>query len=110
LNGNGWFGRTNPRDWTTRCDVPNCTRVQFPCPVCHKLCHRHLWVDLHRIDQIVVIAKHSHFIRRGLRDEARNWNHKIRNQKVDPRSFAVSRRISNVNYLPQDVRRIFGER
>jgi hypothetical protein len=66
-------------------------------------------VHLPSEDEVVVVARHAHFLRPSLIDAGRNWNHRISIKKVDPRVFQMKRVIANREYLPEDIRRIFDE-
>jgi hypothetical protein len=104
-----WSDRLRPSDWRKAC-TQMCGRSVTKCPECGHPSHQGLWVDLPTNDHVVVVARHAHFLRPSLIDPARNWSHRIRKEKVDPRVFEMKRVIAHREHLPEDIRRIFDER
>jgi hypothetical protein len=103
-----WDDNLTSKDWETTCTL-GCWRRIIKCPICGNFAHKGVWVNIPTDDEVVVVARHAHFVRIGLRDPARNWAHTIEVRTVDKRSFEYRRVIKHVEYLPRDIRRIFGE-
>ena len=105
-----WEDRLKESDWRSECNREVCKSNVIVCPKCKHRAHGGVWVDLKSDNKVIVVAKHAHFMRPGLSDAARNWNHRIRKEVVDRRSFEMKRIIQHPEYLPPDIRRIFDER